>query len=80
MDYFQLVFFSAQFGTKLPGPGCVYAAQSLRFKRPVYIGDTVLTVVEVTAIDIKSKKVFFSTTCSVKNKSVITGDAEIYIP
>ena len=28
-------FFSALFGTKLPGPGCVYVNQSLNFKRPV---------------------------------------------
>ena len=30
-------FFSALFGTQLPGPGCVYVGQSLNFKRPVYL-------------------------------------------
>ena len=35
-------FFSQLFGTKLPGPGCVYTAQSLKFLRPVYINDTVV--------------------------------------
>lgn len=73
-------FFSALFGTKLPGPGCVYAAQNLRFKRPVYIGDTVRAVAKVTSIDLKKKRVFFSTDCYVKNKIVIAGEAEIYIP
>ncbi|WP_339898322.1 MaoC family dehydratase [Paraglaciecola polaris] len=73
-------FFSALFGTKLPGPGCVYVAQNLRFKRPVYIGDTVIAVAKVTSIDIDKKRVFFSTDCYVKNKIVIAGEAEIYIP
>lgn len=73
-------FFSALFGTKLPGPGCVYAGQNLRFKRPVYLGDTVTATVEVTLIDAKKRNVFFSTTCKVKNKVVISGDAELYVP
>jgi len=73
-------FFSALFGTKLPGEGCVYVAQSLRFKRPVYIDDTVTATVEVTNIDLKRKRVFFNTVCKVKNKVVTDGEAEIYIP
>lgn len=73
-------FFSALFGTKLPGEGCVYVAQSLRFKRPVYIDDTVTATVEVTKIDLKRKRVFFNTVCKVKNKIVTDGEAEIYIP
>ena len=32
---------STVIGTKLPGPGCVYVGQNLRFKAPVKIGDTV---------------------------------------
>lgn len=73
-------FFSALFGTKLPGPGCVYASQSLKFKRPVYLGDTVTATAEVTSIDLIKRRVFFSTVCKVKNKSVITGEAELYVP
>jgi len=34
-------FFSAIFGTKLPGPGCLYVSQSLKFLRPVYMNDTI---------------------------------------
>ncbi len=73
-------FFSALFGMRLPGPGCVYVAQNTKFKRPVYIDDTVTAVAEVTAISLENKRVFFSTNCYVKNKIVISGDAEIYIP
>lgn len=73
-------FFSALFGTRLPGPGCVYVSQSLQFKRPVYIDDTVVATVEVLRVDTEKRRVFFSTVCNVGNKTVITGEAEIYIP
>lgn len=73
-------FFSALFGTKLPGEGCVYVAQNLQFKRPVYLGDTVKAIITVTDIDIGKRRVFFDTTCVVKNKKVITGTAELYMP
>lgn len=73
-------FFSALFGTKLPGPGCVYVNQSLNFKRPVYIGDTVTAIITVTKIDEIKSRVYFDTICKVKNKIVIDGQAELYIP
>lgn len=73
-------YFSALFGTKIPGEGCVYVAQSLQFKRPVYMGDTVTATIEVTKIDVDKKRVFFKTTCKVKNKIVTDGEAEIFIP
>ena len=34
-------FISTVLGTKLPGPGCIYVSQNLKFKAPVRIGDTV---------------------------------------
>ena len=73
-------FFSALFGTKVPGPGCVYISQNLSFKRPIYIGDTVTATVEVTNVDIEKSRVIFKTICRVKGKIVTTGDAEIFIP
>lgn len=73
-------FFSALFGTKLPGPGCVYVGQSLNFKRPVYLEDTVTALITVTSIDKKKRRVFFDTVCKVKNKVVIDGTAELYVP
>lgn len=77
---FSASFFSALFGTKLPGYGCVYVSQSLSFRKPVYIGDTVKATVEIIKIDIDKSRLFFKTTCSVKNKVVISGEAEIFIP
>ena len=73
-------YFSALFGTKIPGEGCVYTYQSLNFKRPVYIGDTVTATVIVTQIDIAKRRVQFKTTCKVKGKVVTDGQAELYVP
>lgn len=73
-------FFSAIFGTRIPGPGCVYVSQSLNFLRPVYIDDTVQAEVEVTEVDRVKRRVFFNTICRVKGKKVISGSAEIFIP
>ena len=73
-------FFSALFGTKIPGEGCVYVAQNLQFKRPVYLDDTVTATVIVTDVDLKKRRVFFRTLCKVKNKIVIDGEAELFVP
>jgi len=73
-------YFSALFGTKIPGEGCVYVSQSLQFKRPVYLGDTVTATVVVKAVDLKKRRVFFRTMCKVKNKIVIDGEAELFVP
>ena len=73
-------FFSALFGTKIPGEGCVYVSQNLRFKRPVYLNDTVVASVIVSNVDLEKKRVFFKTVCKVKSKIVIDGEAELYVP
>lgn len=73
-------FFSALFGTKIPGPGCLYVSQVLKFKFPVFINDTVTATVTVTSINIRKKTVVFDTVCKVGEKIVISGEAEIYIP
>ena len=73
-------FFSSLFGTKLPGYGCVYASQTLDFKRAIYIDDTVVAKIEVVEVLIKEKTVIFKTTCSVKGKVAISGIARIFMP
>lgn len=71
---------SAVFGTKLPGPGCIYVGQTLKFKAPVHIGDTVIAKVECTdKVDAK-KFMTFRTTCYVGDKIVIDGEATLMVP
>jgi len=73
-------FISAVIGTKLPGYGVIYLSQSLRFKRPVKIGDEVLVRVEVTGLDEAKARASLSTVCSVGGKTVIEGEALVLVP
>jgi len=73
-------FISAVLGTKLPGPGAVYVSQTLRFKAPVRIGDTVTARVEVTDIALEKKRATFKTECLVAGKIVIEGEATLMVP
>lgn len=73
-------FISTLFGTKLPGPGCIYISQNLRFKAPVKIGDTVVAKVELTELVPEKKRASFKTICSVGGNVVIDGDASLMVP
>ena len=70
--------FSGLFGTKIPGEGCVYKSQNIRFKRVIYIGDVVMARVEVTHVSIKKKLITFTTCCFVNGKVMIEGESEIF--
>jgi len=71
---------SALFGTKFPGPGCIYVSQSLRFKAPVRIGDTIRVRAEVTELVPAKKFAVLKTTASVKDKVVADGEATLMVP
>jgi 3-hydroxybutyryl-CoA dehydratase len=71
---------SAVLGTRLPGPGTIYMGQTLKFRAPVKIGDTVTAVVEVTALDAAKRRATLSTTCLVGGKPVIEGEATVMVP
>ena len=73
-------FISTVFGTELPGPGCIYLSQSLKFKAPVRIGDTVKARVTVSAIDRDKSRVTFVTTCQVGEQIVLDGEAQLMVP
>lgn len=49
---------STVLGTKLPGEGTIYLEQDLKFKRPVYYGDTVTAEVTVSEIINEDKGVY----------------------
>ena len=68
---------SAVLGNRLPGPGTIYLAQSLRFRAPVRPGETVTAKVTVKEVVAEKGRVVLDTVCSVGDKVVIDGEATV---
>ena len=67
---------SATLANKLPGPGCIYLGQDLKFTAPVRINDTVTARVEITELREDKKIVTLSTICTnQRGEVVIKGSA-----
>lgn len=73
-------FISTVIGTKLPGPGCIYVNQSLRFKAPVKTGDTVVTRVTVGKLIAERRFVELACLCTVGERVVLEGEATVMVP
>lgn len=73
-------FISALIATKLPGPGCIYVSQNLRFKAPVYIGEEVTATVIIHKLIPEKGFVEFSTQCHVGELLVLDGEATVMVP
>lgn len=73
-------YVSAVIGMQLPGPGTIYLSQSLRFRRPVRLGDVVDVRVTVQALDPARGEVTLSTVCEVAGKRVVEGEAVVLAP
>jgi 3-hydroxybutyryl-CoA dehydratase len=73
-------YISAVIGTRLPGHGSIYLSQSLRFRRPVKIGDEVIAKATVSELDAERGRVTLATVCTVAGKAVIEGEAVVMAP
>lgn len=73
-------FISAVIGTKLPGPGCIYMSQSIRWNAPVRAGDSVLARVTIEEITRDKQRLRLSTICTVGEEVVIEGEALVKVP
>ena len=73
-------FISTVIGTKLPGPGCIYVDQALRFKAPVKAGDTVRARATVTELIADRRFAKLDTICTVGDVVVIEGKATVMVP
>ena len=72
---------SAAIAMELPGPGTIYLGQTLRFRAPVELDDTITVKLEV--VDKKDKRNFVTLECKVYNqhdKLVVSGSAEVMAP
>ena len=65
-------FISAVLGTKLPGSGAIYLSQSLQFKRPVLIGDTITARVEIIEKIDEKNHIRLKTECFNQNQEIVT--------
>ena len=73
-------FISTVLGTKLPGPGCVYLSQKVKFLAPVKAGETVRARVTVREIIPEKKRVRLETVCTIGDKPVVAGEALVLVP
>jgi len=74
-------YISAVFGMRLPGPGAIYVAQTLNFRRPVRIDDRITTKVTVAELLPKKRRVRFECVCTnADGKIVLEGEAMMMVP
>ncbi|MDB5590895.1 MaoC family dehydratase [Enterovirga sp.] len=71
---------SAVLGTRLPGPGAVYISQTLNFRAPVRIGDTVRVEVRVAELIPEKRRARLACLCSVGGEPVLDGEAWVKVP
>ena len=71
--------FSTVLGTKLPGPGCIYMSQTMKFKGPVFIGDQLVATCTVTNVDMEKGRVSFDCVCEANGRPVLTGEALLMV-
>lgn len=67
-------------GVHLPGPGSLWMGQTLKFLRPVKVGDEVRARATVTGLIEAKQRVVMQTRCSVGDTVVIDGEATVWTP
>ena len=74
-------YMSAVFGMKLPGPGAIYISQTLNFRRPVKIGDSITATASVLEMFEAKNRVRFLCVCiNDAGKPVVEGEAVLMVP
>lgn len=73
--------FSVLLGMQLPGPGTLYLAQTLKFLKPVHLGDTITAAVIALKKDDKHNHITFKTRCTnEQGELVLEGEALVLAP
>ncbi len=72
---------STVLGTQLPGPGTIYLGQTLRFLRPVKLGNRVTVTVTVKTRDPDKRRLTLECECRDQDgELVISGEADVLAP
>jgi 3-hydroxybutyryl-CoA dehydratase len=72
---------SAVFGMELPGPGVIYVSQTLNFRAPVKIGETVTAKVKLVELFPQKRRARFDCVCTLASgKIVLEGEAILMVP
>lgn len=72
---------SAALAIELPGPGTIYLGQEIKFRAPVFIGDTITVNLEVEAIREDKNIVTLACNCTNQHgKTVAIGTATVIAP
>lgn len=71
---------STVLGMYLPGPGTIYLSQSLKFRAPVYIGDTIVAKATILELMDKRKARLDTRVVNQDGALVIEGEAVVRLP
>ena len=71
---------SAVIGMKLPGPGCIYMSQTLRFTAPVRIGDTITARCEVADINVEKNRMTLATSAVNQDGETVAEGESLIMP
>lgn len=71
---------STVIGTQLPGNGTIYVEQVVEFKAPVYFGDTVTAIVEVSDIYLEKNRVRLRTYCKNQDDEIVVDGYAMVMP
>lgn len=71
---------STVLGMIMPGPGTIYLEQNCKFRKPVYVGDTLTAIVKITEIDRERKSKLLTWVKNQNDVIVIEGNAVVILP
>ena len=77
---FSGALISAAIACRLPGPGTIYLGQSLKFTRPVKLGDNLTVKLEVLEKLPKGRVKLATRVFNQNGEQVVDGDAEVLAP
>jgi 3-hydroxybutyryl-CoA dehydratase len=70
----------AALGNELPGEGSIYVSQEIKFKAPVFLGDTITAELEVINKEVERNRLTLTTTCKNQDGIVVIEGIAVTMP